>query len=351
MRWLSCLASSVRRVFCSTRTSSCAVCSAARILPLRGGRRERLPVLRVGHGVGLVAVGLSRLREQDQRRGVRGLQAERQVEQDEGIEVELDDADGVQRDPGRDDERLRARERSASRRTGRTPPPSTRASRRRRPIPGGGGEGGTGSDARDARGARDGKGSARCSCVLQHCEVCVAASRADGRSVASLPLRGRRGERAVAAADSAPRARDCPAGERIRLGRRARQPIRSAQVVEIREGALGLDRVGALADAVEIAADRRLFGQARRGVREDDPDARAAAEPIELAQVLAGLSAVASADDALRPDRCRRAGRRSAPPARLRRRRRARRRAAGARRARRGRCASPRGGRPAGAGR
>src|SRR4029077_8308946 len=99
----------------------------------------------------------------------------------------------------------------------------------------------------------------------------LAASRAYGKRVASLPLRGRRRQRTVAAA-VARLELGIPGRERKRIGRRVRQSIRSAEVVEIGQGALGLDRGGALADAGEIASNRGLFGQARRGVREEDPD-------------------------------------------------------------------------------
>ena len=56
---------------------------------------DRLAVLGVGLRERLVAVGLSRLCEQDQRCCARCLEAERQVEQDERIEVEPDDVGRV----------------------------------------------------------------------------------------------------------------------------------------------------------------------------------------------------------------------------------------------------------------
>ena len=46
------------------------------------GLGEVFPVLRVGLGVGLVAVGLAGLREQNQGRGIRSLQTEREIEED-----------------------------------------------------------------------------------------------------------------------------------------------------------------------------------------------------------------------------------------------------------------------------
>ena len=49
------------------------------LLALAARPGKLLAMQRVGFGVGLVAVGLARLREQDQRRRIRGLQAESQV--------------------------------------------------------------------------------------------------------------------------------------------------------------------------------------------------------------------------------------------------------------------------------
>jgi hypothetical protein len=69
--------------------------------------RNLLAVLLDRLGVGLVAVGLAGLREQDQRCRVRRLGREEQVEEDERIGVPAQRDDGrVQRDPGTDDERL-----------------------------------------------------------------------------------------------------------------------------------------------------------------------------------------------------------------------------------------------------
>ena len=52
------------------------------------GVRERARVdLPVAFDLGAVAVGLAVLREQDQRRGVRGLGREREVQQDERVRV------------------------------------------------------------------------------------------------------------------------------------------------------------------------------------------------------------------------------------------------------------------------
>src|SRR5690349_24648490 len=56
----------------------------------------------------LVPLGLTRLREEDQRRGVRGLRREREVEEDERVLVEVDeDLEPVEGDPRDDDDRLR----------------------------------------------------------------------------------------------------------------------------------------------------------------------------------------------------------------------------------------------------
>jgi hypothetical protein len=71
---------------------------------LRLTMRDVFAVPCVGLGAGLVAVGLPRLREQDQRRGVGGLGREREVQQDERVRVPAQrDRGRVDRDP-RDDE-------------------------------------------------------------------------------------------------------------------------------------------------------------------------------------------------------------------------------------------------------
>lgn len=51
---------------------------------LMSGLRDRFPVLAVSFRDGLVAICLASLRQQDQRRGVGGLQTEREIEEDEG---------------------------------------------------------------------------------------------------------------------------------------------------------------------------------------------------------------------------------------------------------------------------
>ena len=69
-------------------------------------RGDRLAVLRVGFRMRLVAVGLSRLGEQDERCRVGGLRAEREVQQDERIGVEGRPGRRVDVDPDDDDQRL-----------------------------------------------------------------------------------------------------------------------------------------------------------------------------------------------------------------------------------------------------
>ena len=59
---------------------------ARQLLPIEALRRDGLPVLGVGLGMRLVAIRLPGLGEQDQRGGIGGLEAERQVEQDERID-------------------------------------------------------------------------------------------------------------------------------------------------------------------------------------------------------------------------------------------------------------------------
>ena len=53
-----------------------------------------------------VAVGLAGLREEDERRGIGRLQTEGEVEENEGIDIEMDDADDVENNPNRHDEGL-----------------------------------------------------------------------------------------------------------------------------------------------------------------------------------------------------------------------------------------------------
>src|SRR6266852_6029592 len=75
-------------------------------LSLEARLRERLAVLRVGIDECLVSIGLPRLGEQDERRRVGGLQAEGEVQEDEGIDVEAREPRGVGGDPDRHHDRL-----------------------------------------------------------------------------------------------------------------------------------------------------------------------------------------------------------------------------------------------------
>jgi len=75
-------------------------------VPLDAGGGQRLAMLGVRLGEGLVAVRLPRLGEQDQRRRVGGLGAERQVEQDEGVGIEMGQPPDVERDPAADEHGL-----------------------------------------------------------------------------------------------------------------------------------------------------------------------------------------------------------------------------------------------------
>jgi len=56
---------------------------------------EFLPMFRVGEGVGFVAVGLTGLRQQDERRGISRLRAEREIEQDERVDIEARVAEDI----------------------------------------------------------------------------------------------------------------------------------------------------------------------------------------------------------------------------------------------------------------
>lgn len=81
---------------------------------LLGGHGELLCILfgyflamqGVGIGMDLVAVGLPRLRQQDERRGVSGLETEGKVEQNERIEIKLNETCHIQPDPNDDDDAL-----------------------------------------------------------------------------------------------------------------------------------------------------------------------------------------------------------------------------------------------------
>ncbi|MNG20132.1 hypothetical protein D3C84_1043590 [compost metagenome] len=64
-------------------------------------------MLRIGVGLGFVAGGLAGLGQQNQRCGVSRLQAERQVEQDERVQVKVSHAKQVEANPHHHDQRLR----------------------------------------------------------------------------------------------------------------------------------------------------------------------------------------------------------------------------------------------------
>ena len=114
----------VSSVFCLSRVSTRSVSDGvlpqhldqhAGLLPhlllaLLADQVQLFAMLRVGEARHLVAVGLTGLRQQDQRRGIGGLGREGEIEQNEGIDVELGPARGVDPDPQRDDEGLRDKE-------------------------------------------------------------------------------------------------------------------------------------------------------------------------------------------------------------------------------------------------
>src|SRR5450432_717547 len=87
-------------------------------LPLLTGEREGFAMLRVSVGMRFVPVGLAGLCEQDERRGVSGLKAEREVEEDEGIDIEMDDPDHVEKNPNRHDQGLPNEEHGSAKEAG-----------------------------------------------------------------------------------------------------------------------------------------------------------------------------------------------------------------------------------------
>lgn len=74
--------------------------------PLLGRKREIFPVPGVGVHQGLVAIRLTGLREKNERSGIGRLKAERQIEQNKGIQVEPRDTRDIQRYPHCHDRRL-----------------------------------------------------------------------------------------------------------------------------------------------------------------------------------------------------------------------------------------------------
>jgi hypothetical protein len=75
-------------------------------LLLRARGSEGLAVLDVGFGMGLIAVGLPSLRQQDERRRIGRLRAEGQVQQDKGVQIKLRHPGHVEADPDCHNERL-----------------------------------------------------------------------------------------------------------------------------------------------------------------------------------------------------------------------------------------------------
>ena len=75
-------------------------------LSLDARTREILAVSCVGVGVCLVAIRLTSLRQQDQGSGIGGLEAEGEIEQNEGVEVELGEAYDVEANPDGHNDRL-----------------------------------------------------------------------------------------------------------------------------------------------------------------------------------------------------------------------------------------------------
>ncbi len=80
--------------------------AGSELLPLFAGAGEFFAVLGICIGMGLVAICLASLGKKDQRGGIGGLEAEGEVEQDEGVNVEMNEACRVQGDPYRDDDCL-----------------------------------------------------------------------------------------------------------------------------------------------------------------------------------------------------------------------------------------------------
>src|ERR1700733_8063276 len=87
-----------------------------------------LAMFRIGDGVRLVAVGLTRLRQQNERRSIRRLQAEREVEQDERIDIKRCEPDDINKNPDRNDDRL------PNKKHRRTKKPSKRLSLQGKPV-------------------------------------------------------------------------------------------------------------------------------------------------------------------------------------------------------------------------
>ena len=83
-----------------------------------------LPVLGVGFGVGLVTVGLARLRQQDQRGRVGRLQTERKVQKNEWIDIEVRNSGDIDENQIVLTSSLNNEEHGRSKKNGQTPLPS-----------------------------------------------------------------------------------------------------------------------------------------------------------------------------------------------------------------------------------
>ena len=73
---------------------------------LRIGLGEVFTMAGIGVGMGFVTVGLAGLGEEDQRSGIGGLEAESEVQKDEGIDIEVCETEDVQGDPHQHDDGL-----------------------------------------------------------------------------------------------------------------------------------------------------------------------------------------------------------------------------------------------------
>jgi hypothetical protein len=131
IRAASSCVSLVNCVFCPSRSINCSRLRGGELLGLDARLRQRLSVRRVGVGVGLVAVSLPRLRQQDQRRGVSRLQAEGQVQENEWVRIEVRDPDQIDHHPAGDDPRLDDQVRRGDRSAGQ---PAAVGAAVRRPV-------------------------------------------------------------------------------------------------------------------------------------------------------------------------------------------------------------------------
>jgi hypothetical protein len=68
--------------------------------------------------VGLIAIRLTRLCEQNERRGIGSLKTEGEIQEDERIEIEFENTGDVQSDPQKDHQRLSHEKERRSKKTG-----------------------------------------------------------------------------------------------------------------------------------------------------------------------------------------------------------------------------------------